>query len=78
MMGTYRLSRDKDMLDYVYSFRDRVDMIIFAFFNGWEAIKLESIPELLKLMPWRYRIEPLIGTINVETVYRTRVRCCDE
>lgn len=77
-MDTYRLSRDKDMLEYVYSFRDRVDMIIFAFFNGWEAIKLESIPELLKLMPWRYRIEPLIGTINVETVYRTRVRCCDE
>lgn len=55
----YRLSRDKDMLQYLYSFKDSIDFIIFVNCEGFEVIKLENIPEIIKLLPWDFVIAPL-------------------
>lgn len=74
---TYRISRDKELLKHVHQFADAVDMVIWAFFDGWEAIKLENIHEMLKLMPWNYKIAAKT-VLNVESVTKFGVRCIDE
>lgn len=74
---TYRISRDKELLKYIYRFADEVDLVIWAFFDGWEAIKLENILEMLKLMPWAYKTEAKT-VFNIESVTKAGVRCSDE
>ncbi len=55
----YRLTRDKQLLNYIYGFRDQIKYVIFVYQDHFEAIKLDSIPKLLALMPWDYQIDPL-------------------
>lgn len=53
----YQLSRDKAMLNYLYSLRDKIDVVIFVNGKGIvELIKVENIPELLKMLPWDFII----------------------
>lgn len=68
----YRLSRDKKMLEFMYDFRDQIKYVIFVYYNGIEIIKLESIPYLLKLLPWDYTIHPMLVK-NVSSVYNITV-----
>ncbi len=52
----YRLSRDKDLLDYVYTFKDKLKYVCFIHRQGVEIIKIKSIPYLKKLMPYDYEV----------------------
>ena len=74
----YRLSRDKKMLNYLYTFKDRIKYIFYCYtdyerskeqtgidslycnaIKKYEIIKLDSIPYLLKLLPWDFITYPL-------------------
>lgn len=67
----YRLSRDKQLLNYIYSYRDQIKYVIFVYQDHFEVIKLDSIPQLLKLMPWDFLIYPLVQQ-TVSTLYQAR------
>lgn len=56
----YRLSRDKQLLNYIYQFKDDIKYVIFINLESFEVIRLENIPYLLKLMPWDYLIAPML------------------
>lgn len=60
----YRLSRDKKLLNYLYKYRDEIKYVIFVYFKGYEIIRLDKIPYLLKLLPFEYNIH----SMNVKTV----------
>jgi hypothetical protein len=55
----YRLSRDKVLLDYIYSFRTVIKYVIFVNPVRCEVVQTENIPHLLHLMPWDYAIYPM-------------------
>ena len=52
----YRISRDKDLLKYVYDFKELVDYLIFYGYQCIDVIKIANIPEILKLLFFNYRI----------------------
>lgn len=83
----YRLSRDKKMLNYLYTFKDRIKYIFYCYtdyerskeqtgiaslycnaIKKYEIIKLDSIPYLLKLLPWDFATSPLFVN-RVSSVY---------
>lgn len=55
----YRLSRDKNLLAYIYGYKDIVDYVVMVTDELPEIIKVENIPELLKLNPNGFVIEAL-------------------
>lgn len=59
ILNCYRLTRDKQLLEYVYQFKERIKYVIFVYYKGFEIIKVENIPYLLKLIPWNYSIRPI-------------------
>lgn len=65
----YRLTRDKNLLKYIYSFKENIKYVFFVYGKDCEIIKLESIPYLLKLIPWDYAIAPYMGTTLVASIY---------
>ena len=68
----YRLSRDKNLLEYIYQFKNEIQYVIFLNHARIEVICTENIPYLMKLMPWSYVIYPLQVT-TVESVYNISV-----
>lgn len=52
----YRLSRDKELLNYIYGYCDLIKYVIFKTFNTYEIINISNVPELLKLLPWEYTV----------------------
>lgn len=54
----YMLSRDKDMLNYIYNFKDKIKYIIYFYEENFEVIKVENIPELFKYLRNEYIILP--------------------
>lgn len=56
----YRLSRDQELLKYIYDFRTEIKYVVFVNYNRIEVIRTESIPYLLSLIPWKYQIYTLI------------------
>lgn len=73
----YRLSRDKRLLNYIYQFRDDIKYVIFINCERFEVIRLESIPYLLKLIPWDYLIAPMLVQ-NFSMLYNKTVQWMDE
>ena len=65
----YRILRDKKLLKYIYKFRNTIKYVIFVYGKEYEAIKLNNIPYLLKLMPWDYVIAPYMGTTLISSLY---------
>ncbi len=65
---TYRLSRDKEILDYLYRFSRQITFVFYVFHSGIEVIKLENIPDHKKLLPWDFQVCPLI-VLNHESLY---------
>lgn len=54
----YRLSRDKNILNYIYGYKDKIDYVVMVTGDELpEIIKVENIPELLKLNPHGFLIE---------------------
>lgn len=69
----YRLSRNKNLLQYVYLFKDAIKYVIFRNYERIEVICTENIPYLLKLLPWDYIIGPLQQVTTVASVYNISV-----
>ena len=69
MVEFYRISRDKKLLKYIYEFRNTIKYVIFVYGKEFEAIKINNIPYLLKLMPWDYVIAPYMGTTVISSLY---------
>lgn len=55
---SYRLSRDKKLLNWLYQFKDRIEYVIFLTEDNVEIIKLSNILKLLKILPYDYIIAP--------------------
>lgn len=54
----YRLSRDKNLLNYIYGYKGKIDYVVMVTDDELpEIIKVENIPELLKLNPYGFLIE---------------------
>lgn len=68
----YRLSRDKELLNFIYRYKEQIKYVIFVSNQGIEIICLDKIPYLLKLMPWDYVILPMVvGTVS--TLYNISI-----
>lgn len=52
----YRLSRDVELLKFIYKFRDKINFVIMVCGENVEIICIENIPELLKLIPYKFEI----------------------
>ena len=68
----YRLSRDRDLLNFVYEYREVVKYVIFKNMDYFEVIATETIPELMKLLPWKYQFYPCM-VIEVRSIYGTSI-----
>ena len=55
----YRLSRDKELLKYIYDFKSVIKYVIFVNSVRCEVIRTENIPYLIRLMPWDYLVYPM-------------------
>lgn len=71
---TYRLTRDKALLNYIYSFKENMKYVMFVYEKECEIIKLENIPYLLKILPWDYVIAPYMGTTLFSSIYSLNVQ----
>lgn len=60
----YRLSRDKQLLEYIFDFKNLIKYVIFVNINRCEIVKTDKIQYLLNLMPWDYRISPMVVSNN--------------
>lgn len=52
----YRMSRDKDALEFLAAYKDILDIVVFVGVDHIEFINLQEVPNILKLMPWHYAI----------------------
>lgn len=66
--GCYRLSRDKAALEWISKWQSKIDYVIFVTPSSVETIRLSSIPSILKLLPFDYRIKPTGGTMEVRFI----------
>ncbi len=55
----YRLSRDKELLKYIYAFKGVIKYVAFVNPERCEVIRTENIPYLIHLMPWDYLVYPM-------------------
>lgn len=69
---SYRLSRDKKLLNFIYQYKEQIKYVIFVYNEGFEIIKLENVPYLLKLLPWDFIIYPL-AVWQMSSVYNISV-----
>ncbi len=67
----YRLSRDRELLEYVYGYKDYIQYVIFINVDAQdgevvEIISVENIPELQKLLGLGYHVgNRIIGTAHI-------------
>lgn len=64
----YRLTRDRELLNFIYQHKDKIKYVIFTYYNDFEIIRLENIPYLIKLIPWEYVIKPMLVK-NMASLY---------
>lgn len=68
----YRISRDKEALHFLYSKKDFIDYVVFATEVGFEIVKVEDIPEILKLLVFDYEFHTVMLT-TMSCMYGTSV-----
>lgn len=68
----YRLSRDKELLKFMYDYKEQIKYVIFVSYYDIEIICLNKIQYLLKLMPWEYLIRPMIVN-TISTLYNISI-----
>lgn len=66
----YRISRDKEALNFLYGKREFIDYVVFATDYDYEIIKVSEIPEVLKLLVYDYEFHPVALT-TVSCMYGT-------
>ncbi|EGP4855130.1 hypothetical protein FNP20_000587 [Enterococcus faecium] len=62
ILDSYRLSRDKELLDWLYKFKDKIQYVIFLTNTNVEIIKIDNIPNVQTLLPYKYAISSNFGT----------------
>lgn len=65
-LHTYSLVHDKDMLDYIFQYKDKVKYVIYVSHIGVEIINVENIPLILNMISFPYYIA---ATSNVRHDY---------
>lgn len=68
----YRLSRDKDLLTFIYEYREKIKYVVFKNMDYFEVIATETIPELMKLLPWKYQFYSCMVK-EVRSIYGTSI-----
>lgn len=88
----YRLSRDKNLLRYIYNYKDKLKYVIHVYYDSVqdkaakgidafnctavpkiEVIKIESIPNILRLLPWNFYID-ISGMTRISRTYCVSVK----
>ena len=72
----YRISRDKDLLRYVYEYASYIDYFVCRGVCSIDVIKVSNIPEILKLLVLNYRISPI--SVVGETTFVTGISIRDD
>jgi len=65
----YRLSRDKNLLKWLYQFEKKIEYAIFLTEDNVEFIKLDNICKLLKLLPYDYGVASDTTTVTDRGVF---------
>ena len=65
----YRLSRDSNLLNFIYKYKDKIKYVIFRNFKRIEVISVVAIPELLKLLPFKYIYKGNDSALELKSVY---------
>lgn len=60
----YRLSKDKNMMKFIYQYKNKVDYIIMNYKDSCEIIKISEIPNILKRIPYDYKIDGKVNTLK--------------
>ena len=64
------------MLNYLYGFKDEVDVVIFVNGEGIvEFIKVANIPEILKMLPWDFLIKESVNVSVTHHVFYSSIPC---
>ena len=69
-LDCYRITRDKEILKYMYEFKEKIKYVIFIYGEKCEIIKLENIPYILKLIPWNYAIASKMNAMLISSLYK--------
>lgn len=69
-LDQYRLTRDKNLLNFIYNFKDELKYVIFVYKDQCEIIKLENIPYIINLIPWEYVIASHMNSTIVSSLYK--------
>ena len=71
-MLTGKMVCPKEILKFIYQYKEQIKYVIFVYEQSFEIIKLENIPYLLKLFPWDFIIYPL-AVRQISSVYNISV-----
>ena len=52
--SNYHLSKDRNLLKFLYGLKDKITYVIFDLLEEMEIIKVDSIPKLLKSLPYDF------------------------
>ena len=63
----YSLCHDKELLNYIYEYKNKIHYVIYVYNKGIEIINVRNIPELLMLIPYNYCIAGMCGTVRMDT-----------
>ncbi|MBE5741511.1 MAG: hypothetical protein E7351_03195 [Clostridiales bacterium] len=71
-LWVYRLSKDKNMLRFLYQYKNKIDYIIMNYKDFCETIKVDEIPNILRQIPYDYMIKGRVNMI-IRKQINTRV-----
>jgi len=72
----YKLSKDKEMLKYLYSLKDKVDYVIFENHEDVEIIKILNIPQIISQIRYNHKICGRRNLIMKRTYFvRKKIGC---
>lgn len=65
----YKLSRDKDLLQYIEQYKDIIHYVIYINTREIEIISTSNVAEIIKLLPWDFRITSRRCQIKRRSIY---------
>ena len=60
----YRIQDDKDLLEFIFPYRDQIQYVIFEGAQLFEIIEIDLIPELIKRIPNGLSFDPGVQYIT--------------
>lgn len=67
--GLYRLSRDKENLNWLGEYADEVDYVIFYGVHSMEVINLHNVGQITGFLPWRMRSYPAMAITYATSIF---------